>query len=104
MSFKVEVARSAEQDIQSAFDWWREHRSAEDAIRWLDQIYPAIASLESMPRRCEQAVEHRGAQSELRQLLFGIGDRPTHRILFTIEGDTVTVLRVRHASQRTLDT
>jgi hypothetical protein len=38
----------------------------------------------------------------IRQLNFGIGRRPTHRILFAIDGLSVVVLRVRHASQDAL--
>jgi len=35
---------------------------------------------------------------DLRMLLYGRG-RHVYRILFTIDGDTVNVLRVRHAAQ-----
>lgn len=35
----------------------------------------------------------------VRQLLFGIGDKPTHRIVFQIRDRSVVVLRVLHTSQ-----
>jgi len=38
----------------------------------------------------------------IRQLNFGLGCSPTHRIVFAIDGSTVAVLRVRHASQSAL--
>ena len=39
----------------------------------------------------------------MRQLLFGIGRRPTHRIVFTICDEVITVLRIRHSSQDVLE-
>ncbi|MDZ4658204.1 MAG: hypothetical protein SH868_11560 [Bythopirellula sp.] len=36
------------------------------------------------------------------QLLYGLGRRPTHRILFGIESETVIIFRVRHTSQDAL--
>ena len=38
----------------------------------------------------------------IRQLLFGLGRRATHRIVFAVDDDAVIVLRVRHASQDAL--
>jgi plasmid stabilization system protein ParE len=38
----------------------------------------------------------------LKQLLFGIGRRATHRVVFIIENNQVTVLRVRHSAQDAL--
>jgi hypothetical protein len=55
-----------------------------------------------MPTRCPAAREHDEYAGDLRQLAFGLGRRPTHRIIFGIEDQTVTVLRVRHTSQRDL--
>jgi plasmid stabilization system protein ParE len=98
----VQIAEPAERDIRSSHDWWREHRSAEQADRWYENIYAAIQTLRSMPTRCPLAPESDLHPAGLRQLSFGIGRRPTHRIIFTVERDTVIILRVRHASQRDL--
>jgi plasmid stabilization system protein ParE len=38
----------------------------------------------------------------IRQLLFGLGRRVTHRFVFAIDDDAVIVLRVRHTSQDAL--
>jgi hypothetical protein len=35
----------------------------------------------------------------VRQLLYGIGRKPTHRAVFEVRGDTVYVLAVRHLAQ-----
>jgi plasmid stabilization system protein ParE len=60
----------------------------------------AIASLATFPERCPLAPEAVGLHFEVRQFLYG---RKPHvyRILFTIEGDTVNILHIRHG-RRTL--
>lgn len=100
--FEVRITEPAEQDIRADFAWWRDNRSAEQAARWYEAIYPAIDTLSQMPQRCPRARESDAYPGELRELHFTIGRRPTHRILFAIEGETVFVLRVRHTSQRDL--
>jgi hypothetical protein len=32
--YDLVITTDAEADIQAAFEWWRDHRSAEQAIRW----------------------------------------------------------------------
>lgn len=101
-SYEVVITDLAENDIESSFLWWRKHRSAEQAERWLDSIYPVIASLSRMPERCSRIDEGYLYDGELRQLSFGLGKRPSHRIIFEIRNGVVEVLRVRHTSQRRL--
>lgn len=100
--FEVLITDLAESEIFEAYRWWSENRSEEEAERWYESIYPAIHSLQNMPRRCALAADSLTLPGEVRQLLFGIGRRPTHRILFEIEGDQVTILRVRHVAQDAL--
>jgi hypothetical protein len=38
----------------------------------------------------------------VRQLLYGLGRKRTHRIVFAVDGDEVIVFRVRHTSQAAL--
>jgi plasmid stabilization system protein ParE len=100
--FRVQVTGPAKRDIQSAHDWWRDNRSSEQAAKWFREIELAINSLSKMPRRCPRCRESFAIDREIRELLFGIGRRHTHRIIFTVGGQTVTVLRVRHTSQQNL--
>jgi plasmid stabilization system protein ParE len=96
------VTEPADRDIQEAFEWWRDHRSSEEAARWYDQIVRAIETLREAPERCPLARESELHPKGLRELHFGVSRRPTHRIVFTIDGDTVIVLRVRHSARRDL--
>jgi len=99
---RVIISGPAKRDIQADYDWWAENRSAEQADRWYVGIRDAIASLRNMPERCSPATETELLAQGIRQLLFGLGRRATHRIVFTIDGNTVVVLRVRHTSQDAL--
>ncbi|QDT67580.1 Plasmid stabilization system protein [Planctomycetes bacterium MalM25] len=101
-SYEVVITDLAERDIEAAFVWWRDNRSADQAERWLDSIYPAFASLSEMPERCSRIEESHLYQGDLRQLAFGLGKRPSHRIIIGIREGVVEVLRIRHGSQRRL--
>jgi plasmid stabilization system protein ParE len=102
MIFEVYISDLAEIDINSAYCWWRDNRSEEQANRWFHQIYLAAETLQSMPSRCPRCDETDLDDVGIRQLLFGIGRRPTHRIIFEIAGKEVNILRVRHVAQNTL--
>jgi plasmid stabilization system protein ParE len=99
---RVIITGPAKRDTQEAYDWWANNRSVEQAKRWYTGIRVAIRSLRKNPERCAMAIESDLLAEGIRQLNFGIGRRPTHRIVFTIDGDTVVVLRVRHVSQDVL--
>ena len=101
---KIQITTPAQSDIQESYDWWSENRSAAQAAEWYEGIFDAIATLASMPERCPHVPEDDLSRSGVRQLLFGIGKHPTHRIVFHFDPDSdlVTVLRVRHHAQDTL--
>ena len=98
----VIITGPAKRDIRAAYDWWKENRSASQAERWYRGILAASRSLRNNPQRCSPAAESDLLSAGIRQLLFGLGRRPTHRLVFTIEDATVIILRVRHTSQDAL--
>ena len=100
--FQVKITEPAKEDIQSSFEWWRDNRSTEQADRWYRGIHKKIATLRQMPGRCGKSPEADLLAGNMQQLLFGIGRKPTHRIVFTVSEKIVTVLRVRHSSQDAL--
>ena len=100
MKYQVRLLPPALEDLDLAYQW-----AAEDApltaARWLERFHATLRTLESYPRRCPLAAENRRAKRELRQLLYG--KRPyVFRAVFTIEGDTVWILRIRRAQRRPL--
>jgi plasmid stabilization system protein ParE len=102
MSLRVQVARAAKRDIRQIVAWWSEHRSTEQALRWFARIGPAIDTLGELADRCPISPESDLLPTGLRQLHFGLGRKATHRIVFTIVGEEVRVLRIRHAAQQSL--
>jgi plasmid stabilization system protein ParE len=99
---RVIISGPAKRDIQAAHDWWAEHRSAEQAGRWYRGIFAAMKTLERSPERCTMATERDLLPQGVRQLLYGLGRKRTHRIVFAVDGDEVIVFRVRHTSQAAL--
>ena len=103
MKYEVLITPRAEREAQSNHDWWAENRSVEQAARWYDEFLRVALSLERNPERHVIAAENDRFPYELRQLNFGIGRKPTHRLVFTIRPKEVVILRVRHLAQEEID-
>jgi plasmid stabilization system protein ParE len=102
MTYHVLITKAAHRDLREALTWWRDNRSAAQAERWYEKIMPAIATLAENPDRCPISPETDLCPTRLRQLHFGLSRKRTHRIVFTIVGDEVRVLRVRHHARQDL--
>src|SRR5205823_3527542 len=102
MTNRVVLSRRAERELEAAADWWAEHRSPSQAARWYAGFSEDLASLTLNPARCPLAAENGRFPYEIRELHYGLGSRPTHRAVFTIRGDIVLVLTIRHAAQAEL--
>jgi plasmid stabilization system protein ParE len=102
MSLPVIISERAIQDIETDYDWWAEHRSAEQAQRWRKACISAIDSLPLRSKRCPRAAEGNVFPVNVRQLNFGVGSKRTHRVLFTVRPDMIFVLRIQHQAQRPL--
>lgn len=75
-----------------------ERVSPASAARWFTAIQRTVAQFAADADRYPEADEAAALGIDLRQQLHG--KRPhVYRVLFTIDGDTVNVLRVRHAAQ-----
>ncbi len=103
MTFRVELSAQAENDTDAILNWLLSHHAGDAGIRWFMALEEAIASLGTLPARCPLALENARFPFEVRQLLYG---RKPHvyRILFTIDGDTVKILHIRHARRRPMGT
>jgi plasmid stabilization system protein ParE len=99
MRFRVEVSAQAEDEASSILSWLLSQHAGETGIRWFLAMEDAIQSLSTLPERCPLAPENARFPFEVRQLLYG---RKPHiyRILFTINGDVVTILHIRHARRK----
>lgn len=100
MSHHVTITSKAEAELYTAALWWAEHRSQEQAFRWLEGFEAALASLADNPEKHPLAREHADFPFTLRQLLYGLGTKPTHRAVFRIREDEVIVYGIRHLAQQ----
>ena len=94
MTYEIDIRDSALDDLDLARRWIA-RRSPSRAESWLNGARAAIETLRSFPRRCPLASEDEDFDLEVRYLLYG-----EFRILFTVEGDVVHVLHVRHGARR----
>jgi len=100
VKYRVILEKSAHEDLEAIIVWLAQH-SEEAARAWYTQAVQAIESLDTAPFRCPCAPENEVFLEEIRQLLHG-RKRYVYRILFTVRGEDVHVLHVRHGGRRPL--
>lgn len=101
MAFRVEPTIGAKDDLDDILAWLLANEAGETGLRWFRKMEEAIVSLSELPQRCPIAPENADFPFEVRQLVYG---RKPHqyRVLFTIDGDMVVVLHVRHGRRERL--
>lgn len=102
MNFDVRITAQAKADITRNALWWSENHSVSQALVWIDALEKQIASLDTMPERFALAPEHGRFSYDIRQMLVGL-NRPTYRLIYTIQTNAVIVLTVRAAEEDLLD-
>jgi plasmid stabilization system protein ParE len=93
MAYHVEITPAAETDLADAYRYIAAG-SPRNALRWWRRFYGVAESLGLFPEAYTPAPENDAVPFEVRQKLYG-----SYRILFTIQGERVIVLRVRHAAR-----
>jgi plasmid stabilization system protein ParE len=99
MTHPLVISDRAHGQLEEACRWWAEHRSQEEAERWYAAFVEALLSLQERPDQCPRAPEDHLFPFDVRQLVFGLGGKRTHRALFTIRPDMVYVFSIRHLAQ-----
>ena len=98
MTFSVRITTRSFNDIRQNFEWWSQHRSAEQAGQWFDLVFKHIDGLSVMPESYPFASENHKPPYELREMHVGLSGKTTHRVLFRIQSDTIEVLAIRHVA------
>jgi len=93
MEYEVFVGDRARDDMLGIVAWIARDSPA-NAMRWLAQTWEAVESLGRFPLRCPIAPEAGVRGPEIRHRIVG-----EYRILFTIRGERVFILHVRHAAR-----
>jgi plasmid stabilization system protein ParE len=101
MAFRVEITEDAENEARAILEWLISRHAGETGLRWFQGLEEAIASLSELPQRCPVAAENSWFPFEVRHLLYG--RKPNvYRVLFTIQGETVYFLHIRHGRRQPL--
>ena len=98
MAYSVIATRLAQADAREKIRWLTANRSHAVAERWFMRYESARDSLIENSDRCPPVEEAGELGQNVRQLLFRFG-KSYHRLVFTVEGETVVIHRVRHAAQ-----
>src|SRR4249919_1860497 len=94
MNYTVRVLRKAQQDIASCYAYLAE-RSRQGAANWFNRFVETRERLANeLPNR-PLATESRFVEYEIREVLFKTRRGKPYRILFTVVGNEVHVLRIR---------
>lgn len=102
MSYRVTILPRARRQLLDQAVWWSKNRSVEQAYRWLEGFEKALSGLAQNPERCSIARESGIFEFVLRELLYGLRSKATHRAVFEIRGDEIILYSVRHLAQRDL--
>jgi hypothetical protein len=97
--YRVILTATARRELYEDAFWWAEHRDSAQAMRWMEGIELAIQSLAIDPHQQPLAPESDQFPFEMRQLLYGLGKRATHRVAFEIRGEEVFIHGVRHLAR-----
>ena len=102
MTYRVVFQPRAVRDIGGAAQWIEDQaKSPAKALKWVRSIRKKIETLKATPKRCPVDPDSDAFGEEVRVLLYG-KRHGKYRVLFTIRGDTVYVLTVRHSAQRSI--
>jgi plasmid stabilization system protein ParE len=93
---QVLITQRVFHQLNEVADWIAE-RASDTAERWFNEFAARVQSLDTTASQCPLARESRRLPFELREMLFG--KQRQWRVLFTVRGDDVLVMTVRHASQ-----
>lgn len=104
MKYQVVITEPAEVQLIETFEWWSSNRSKEQAIRWYNGFLDAMKTLSDSPVSHPIIPEAGKFPIELRELYFGLGSRPSHRAVYSIQPDRIVIYAIRHLAQDQLGT
>ena len=98
--YSVIIQPPAIDDLDGAYQWIHD-QSPQNSTKWFNGLVDAIQSREFNPQRRGLAAENDAVEPEIRQLLYGKRWN-VYRALFSIRGNEVQVLHIRHAARRAM--
>ncbi len=98
MSYSLNIHPDAEADAEQIASYIGE-RSLEGMLRWLDAYKWAQERIVKAPLLCSLAHEEPILGQGLRQILFKTPSGKRYRAMFIVDGDQITIVRVRGHGQ-----
>lgn len=99
MKYEIVISPTAQNDVDEIYEWIAMvNMESADALKWLEGLECTILSLCEYPYRCQLASFDVRFGKEMRQHWYH-----SHRIIFTITGNVVEILHIRHGARRVLD-
>lgn len=97
-NYRIVVLEPASRDVQEQYDYIRQ-RSPTGAESWYEAYLNALESLRSDPLGPSVAPEDEHVEEIIRQVFFRTRRGHPYRIVYTVIGDEVRVLRLRGFGQ-----
>ena len=98
MRREVFLSVTAEQQMHSTAEWYA-LQNPEIAEAWFNGLVAALESVCDNPEQFSFANEAERLGKSFRQMLYGVGQRITHRVLFSVREDRIVVHQIRHVAQ-----
>jgi plasmid stabilization system protein ParE len=93
--YRVKVEQEAKENLRAHYlNLQKQFPGSEHPMEWYRGIRTAILGLATSADRCGPAYEDRYFREKIRHRLYD-----SYKVLFTIRGDLVHVLHIRHQSQ-----
>ncbi len=99
MKFTIKVHSRAYSDARTIFRWLR-RKSPAGATAWFESYLAKLDLLSEIADSSSNAPEAASLKIDLRQSLFKTRRGHNYRLLFSFDGETVNILRVRAPGQR----
>ena len=97
--YQLIIQPNAMEELDAAYEWLRS-RAPEAAAKWFNGFVAALEQLRTSPESFGSVLDVRGLPYPIRELLYGKRQHK-YRAFFTIVGDEVHVLHIRHGARRT---
>lgn len=94
MKSAVKISSQAESDLWRNMCWWAEHHSVAEALDWESVIRQQVSQVGFAPESYGLSMENNGFPFVIRDAPVGKGRRGSYRAVFTVQENSVIILRV----------